>query len=501
MSRLSLLLPYVRRLASPVSDTAQADGEGGRTQFAIFAGLFAMAVLLDRASLGDWEVVSHDTVVSLAAIFLLLRPTSVPRFVALLIAQLIHAAIGSPVMTNHWTLIAFSSLAILINLAVAMVRREGWLADPGAVYRRVAPVLRIQVLLLYSIAAFAKLNGDFFDPALSCGAALAQDLFSTGPLRLAASWQDWPAIVGTVALEASLPLLLLIRRTRLIAVFAGGTFHVILAVAGHVSFSGFAIAFYALFLPDDLPDRLRALRASNGRLRAWTDRVAAFAAQRAALPLLGGMWILASFAVSYGPDRVLSAIHVATAALFLVYVATLTIVLLRALAGDAAPAYRRRPFRLAHPGWALAPLFAVILGVSPYLGLRTQNTFTMYSNVQTEDGQWNHALLPQAVQIFSLQDDPVRMVTSSDPLLARHARSGTRLVWWDFRRYASDRPDASVVYEYRGRRRAVARVGDDAILSRSPNALAEKVLIFRNIPPREANTCRILRDYEPRNGS
>jgi len=133
--------------------------------------------------------------------------------------------------------------------------------------------------------------------------------------------------------------------------------------------------------------------------------------------------------------------------------------------------------------------------------LRTQDTFTMYSNLQTEDGQWNHALLPDGVQIFSLQDDLVRIVASSDPLLAREARSGTRLVWWDFRRYASHHPDASVTYEHRESRRELARIGDDATLSREPNAVLEKILMFRDVSPADANTCRRDREYDFRNGS
>jgi hypothetical protein len=185
----------------------------------------------------------------------------------------------------------------------------------------------------------------------------------------------------------------------------------------------------------------------------------------------------------------------------LIYATLLAVVLVRALTFDGPPAYRRGAFRLAHPGWALGPLLAVLLASSPYLGLRTQNTFTMYSNLQTEDGQWNHALLPDGVQIFSLQDDPVRIVASSDPLLARDARTGTRLVWWDFRRYASHHPDASVTYEHRGSRREVARIGDDATLSREPNAVLEKILMFRDIPPADANTCRRDREYDYRNGS
>jgi len=296
----------------------------------------------------------------------------------------------------------------------------------------------------------------------------------------------------------ALPFPLLIPRTRLLAVFAGGTFHVPLAVVGHVSFSGFAIAFYALFLPDDLPARLRRLRASRPRLREATDRVAAFARRSAAFTPLGGAWVLAAVAASYGPDRVLSALRFGVLLLMLVYAAVLAVVLLSALAGDRPPAYRSGAFRLAHPGWALGPLLAVLLACSPYLGLRTQDAFTITATCRPRPDNGIMRSCPRACRSSRCR------TTRADPRLQRPVAGAcrTRLVWWDFRRHASDHPDASVTYERRGSRREVVRIGDDATLSRAPNALLEKVLMFRDIPPADANTCcRTRSSYDYRNGS
>jgi hypothetical protein len=500
MSRLAPLIAFLRRLAHPVSDETAGGADGARTQFAIFATVFALAVLFDRGHPADWQLLSQDTAVCLVAIWVLLRPVSVVRFVALVATQVTNAAIDSPLMSNHWTLVAISGFAILVNLVVALLRREPWLMDPGAVFRRIAPVLRVTVVILYGFAAFAKINGDFLDPALSCGVAITQDLFK-GPLTFP-SWLQWPAIVGTIVLEMGLAFLLAFRRTRLLAVFVGATFHAFLALAGHRAFSGFAMAFYVLFLPDDLPERLKRMRASSPRLRAFTDRVAALAARREAWALLAGAWLLIAVAASVGPDAAASLVRSATLVVFVIYVVTLGVTLVRALRGDAPPAYRPGTLRLAHPGWALGPLLAVALALNPYLGLRSQDTFTMYSNLQTEEGHWNHALLPASVRIFSAQDDLVRIVASSDPLLAHAARTSTRLVWWDFRRHASDHPDASVTYERRGERRTVARIADDPILSRGTNPLVEKVAMFRDVPPAAANDCRTRRAvYEFRNGS
>ena len=54
------------------SDEAAGGADGPRTQFAIFSSLLAIAILFARAHFSDWALVSSDTVVSLAAIFVLL---------------------------------------------------------------------------------------------------------------------------------------------------------------------------------------------------------------------------------------------------------------------------------------------------------------------------------------------------------------------------------------------------------------------------------------------
>jgi len=59
-------------------------------------------------------------------------------------------------------------------------------------------------------------------------------------------------------------------------------------------------------------------------------------------------------------------------------------------------------------------LLALLNGSAPYLGLKTHNTWTMFSNLQVEGGQTNHLLIP-AWQPFSFLKDSVMVLNSDVP--------------------------------------------------------------------------------------
>jgi hypothetical protein len=168
-------------------------------------------VLFHQTRLGDWEVLSPHIAVSLSAILVLLKPSSIRRFLAMLIIDLVVLAIDLPLVVNHWLLLALTTLGLGVGRAHAAVRRAPWLSDPGEVYRHIAPAVRIQVVLVYLFAVLAKLNTDFLDPALSCAATMSQDLLGQVPVALYAGWQDVPAVAVTLLIEALLPIGLLMR--------------------------------------------------------------------------------------------------------------------------------------------------------------------------------------------------------------------------------------------------------------------------------------------------
>ena len=151
--------------------------------------------------------------------------------------------------------------------------------------------------------------------------------------------------------------------------------------------------------------------------------------------------------------------------------------------------------------WALAPLLVVLNAATPYVGLKTQSAFTMYSNLQTEDGRWNHVLIPESVRVFDMQDDTVEVVRSSDERLAEAAGDDTNLIEHDFRTHLSQHPKLSVTYRHEGQLVTVARAGEDPGASDGPGLVAHKLLLFRDVPLASRNVCRDGREGGPAQGS
>ena len=69
-------------------------------------------------------------------------------------------------------------------------------------------------------------------------------------------------------------------------------------------------------------------------------------------------------------------------------------------------------FSLSHPA-LIGAVVVFLSGVSPYLGWRTLNAFSMYSNLRTEGDVTNHLLIPASVQPFSFQTDLVEIESSN----------------------------------------------------------------------------------------
>jgi hypothetical protein len=411
-------------------------------------------------------------------------------------------AVDMPAVVNHWMLMGLAIVGAFVAFAWEAARGHSGLFEPGALFTRLAPYFRIIVLLVYVFAAFAKLNDSFLDPGLSCGVAMYQQLLERLRLPLYADWQPPFAIYGTIAIEAALPALLTVQRTRMLGVLLGVGFHIMLGFAGHVPFSGFALAFYSLFLPDDMPARVDRLFAARKRLAAFVGRAADLATASWAFPVSAAAFLLLAAAITYGPwsavetnaERVVQLVFFAFAAALVGIVGVLL--------WRRGWTYRPGFFRLAHPIWILGPALIVLNGVSPYLGLKTQSTFTMYSNLQTEGDRWNHRILPEEIQVFSLQDDLLRVIDTDDPVLTDYEGSRTELVLFRVQARANERPDSRLVYESDGRTWTVERIADDPTLGEPQNFVLRKVLFFRDVPPPEENVCRTLRDTRgPEQGS
>lgn len=344
----------------------------------------------------------------------------------------------APVLGNHWLLAGFVSVAYLLTLG----DRD-----------RFEPAARGILLVFYAFAAFAKLNTGFLDPATSCGLFYANQAlgeWGIGPFSprglvgLAVAW-------ASALVELSVPILLVIRRTRTIGVLVGIAFHGLISfdTAQHFyDFTAVLLPLFVLFLGDGYFKRFESI---GHRLRPRLRRVLA-----AMVTVIGLGVTLANVT----PSTELS-LRILTDGSFIWWIPYLAAVVWSA-AGSLQPVAVR---------WRMGPVAAVLVaivfvnGLTPYLELKTAYGWNMYSNLVTVDGESNHLLVRSTWQLRDGQKDLVTVVSSDDPGLQAYADQGYLLPWPSFLLYTSARPDIAINYARAGSVVEVPRVADDPVLS------------------------------------
>jgi hypothetical protein len=468
--------------------------------FAVWAFALAVGVLIH-----EWQraqpPLSTTGLTVVLAVGVLLRPWSVLRLMALLASMAIELVSDLPNVFNHTLVIGVVSITLLIWWLIELVRSSDRARDPRYVFASIAPFLRVAFVVVLFSAAISKLNTGFFDSSTTCAVWILNAIpFVSIPGGLAGLM-----IVGGVIVEFAIPTLLLFRRTRFLAVLIGMGFGVVTALAGHAPFAGFGWSFYLLFITPGTLGRaiVTVRRALPAQVRRWLTSVSSSPAGwlvlgAAALLVMGVMQLLSTdlYAIvkRYGASLA-----------FCLWTLAWAVVLLR----NWRHWFRPPPaswgrFGAGHLVFAVALLLVVLNAASPYLGLKTRFSFTMFSNLQTEPGRWNHVVIPEAMRIFGLQDGMVRFDEVSDPALAAQLelytgrrRTGAGAVTGDAlgvpllaaQRLASYFPDATVTYEYDGKTYVAAPVSSDPILGVSVPYLVQKLGGFRPLDP--VDSCQL----------
>ena len=406
----------------------------------LFARMWAAAALAHLAGnpfYGDvWPRPSAVGVallaVGVAAVVVLARPAHRAMLV-LAAAVPLSAALEAPVLGNHWLLAAAVSLA--------------YVATAGR-WELFTPAARWTLVVFYAFAAFAKLNTGFLDPNTSCAVFYANQALTAArlPALPPAGAEAAALIVATIVAEASVPVLLVMPRTRHAGVLLGLAFHglVSLNVAQHFyDFTAVLLALFVLFLSEDVGEAAERMIASvpeRWRRMAW-----------AGIAALG----LAVTFVNVTPPGPVSTWFLKRLSFvaWLPYLALVTWLIVRARAAE-------------RPSWRLAPAAAIVVGLvfvnglTPYLELKTAYGFNMYANLVTTNGRSNHLLVRRTLPVRRDQERPVEILFSSDRRLGRYAAQGYLLPWPSFRAFLAAHPDVSVTYRRDGETLSLQRASD-----------------------------------------
>jgi hypothetical protein len=353
------------------------------------------AVTLAYKQLAFYDVVSwlpiwvRVTVMALIATSLV-RPR-ISTAVPLLCLDIWIVVKNFPDVPNHWALMALVESVVLVGWAAGALagKTDKWTIET------IARAIRYALYLMYALAAFHKLNSDFFEPGVSCAMEMA------GPLRVFAGALPAMTVVG----ELLVPLLLVLPATRLrYGVPLGLGMHTLFALTalpprGIFEFSIAAMSLYWVFFvgrvaPSDdqtYESSLRRLIPAfplPPRLGIAVVFVAALAALMIS-GVQGGKWVSHYLWPAVGLVPMLVWIYGRR-------------IRFQSAVGAGKPSHS------GSSALALSTAGLVLLfGVSPYLGFKGVPAFSMFSNLRTESIRWNHYLLPPAIKIFDLEDDTV----------------------------------------------------------------------------------------------
>jgi hypothetical protein len=480
----------------PWSESSHPAVPGSRPdRLAVFCAAWSAYLLLHQCLLYYlwFRFRSQDLAVGSVLVVLALATALRPRLwmlVALLLVHVAHAWRGMPNHANHVFLTLCINVTILLCIArhaIPQLWRRRLVRD--ALYREMSALVRLELIVLYFFVVLHKLNWDYLNPSVSCGAQLWLDMARKVPILPAGDWTRWPCLLGALAAEMAIPVLLCIRRTRLAGIGLGMLFHAMLTLHPNLfiySFSAMLYALYTLFLPPDVLDMMMR-RWESSRFRRAVASIATVWGIGAIIVmciLLAGMAyglvkarivtrhvLIDDYFHEIVPVLVRCAWYASAIALCWLYFSTLWR-LRQARDTETHPVQTDPIFApaLSTP-LIVMPLLVFLNGFCPYLGLKTESSFAMFANIRTEGGRNNHLFMP-FIPLAGYQTDIVQVISSTDGELRSLAERNRGLIYVEFRRELSKR--TSPKFEVRFIRNGVERT-----LNRGTDASDEA---FRKLP-------------------
>ncbi len=339
-------------------------------------------------------VALHGSLVTLCLI-LVFAPSLWPLYPLLLLALTLLIASYSLRLSNHLLAAWFLCLLLCVDLVFQTPERRGLV--PTAFF---LSGTQIVVGLVYALAFLHKLNPEYLSPEMSCGSFLGCDYMRSRvgirhPRLLRV--QGFLSIYGILALEGGIPVLLLFPATRPLGLLCAVLLHLPLALIGNAHFAGLMYAGLSAFVALDV----------------WPVLLhTAFDLSRVKLVLLTllGLYLGHRFG-GYGYRRRAPAYgHQLFFGVYFVAALTVCLALLRR---GPLPATFSWGGPLPHALLLLLTAAFLLNGLAPYLGLKTNFSFAMFSNLRPSP--WRHLLwraewrplnLARYIQVESIQGIP-----------------------------------------------------------------------------------------------
>lgn len=446
----------------------------------VFAVFWALAILMNNfkqgPSLANSAIESFlNLVIFLLAVSLLLDPKSTLKLILISVLSSIQWVGFLPRMPNHWMIIGLVSVAVFMVWTSFRLssskHNSNWF---GSAER----ILRLSFVICYGAAALAKWNSGFMNLSASCSVTLAER--ELGWLGLNINFSDlvfFPWLIASI--ETMIFIFLLLPKTRFLGVLTASLFHLTLSLTPISQGLGFTYTLWPLlllFLPDQ---SLANLKVYASTLRRFTTFKLDIGILKFLTILL---WGYIFFKYLIYPDRnQFDELFI----WLLRIVAGLIIALLVAMAAWAGRKSERKSKFFSISGVAQYLVLVVVLinVLSPYIGLKTHSTMTMYSNLKVEGGETNHYFLP-IVSMFPFLSDTVSVKATNLDALSRGLGSDLDLTWIELQRIMSSNPEFGIAYERDGETYVYERASENSELT-APHPIILKLLSNRAVSKTE----------------
>lgn len=302
---------------------------------------------------------------------------------ALLIVLSLIIASYSLRLTNHLVIAWAMSLLLCLNLAFQPPSNWGAELTPF-----VFAGVQMLIILTYFLAFFHKLNTEWFSRERSCAASLGEVFLRNAGIQNPQVTKLYTlfAIYGTLAVEAVLPLLLLLPHTRPLGLCLAVFFHLPLGLVSALHFSILMYAGLSAFVAPQSWSWVSSSALSVG----WPVLLLCLVIGG----LVGGRFGLTSIFRHRRAGRLLQMF-------FGLYTASAIVIAVALLQGGFVHTSKwgdtgtAEQLVLALVGGAF-----LLNGLGPYLGVKTEFSLAMFSNLRAEP--WSHILFPAAWRPFDL---------------------------------------------------------------------------------------------------
>jgi len=287
-------------------------------------------------------------------------------------------------------------------------------------YELFAPILRIELVVLYFWAAVHKFNTGFFDQIISCGLVQYFNVKTVLPFLPVSDLILNFSIYGTLVIEILIPLLLIIPRTRVHGLVLGILFHSLLGLK-YRGFSALIFALFSLFIPlcsyelfksrfMDFRDRISDKFPAVSKYRKWAKKYFNnFITQAIIITII--LFILRAI---FKRTKILNIEIFSIHTLYITYVLIVAILFFLLLKVVKPSGIYQRGIMVPRVKWLLIfPLIIFLNGLLPHLGLKNVQVLAMFSNLRTEGGETNHLFIPSSFQVFNTLNDLVTIKRSN----------------------------------------------------------------------------------------